>query len=159
MNYKIDKATIDDLETIDLFQIKLARFESKLDNLTRRNGKIRYYTKRKLQSILSSDRSGCLIAKIDDVPAGFCLFEVKKNPARICLYKEKGYIGLLYVERRYRREGIGSVMLEETIKHFKEIGLQDIRINVLSCNDSAIKTYEKKGFSHRVIEMIYDGNN
>ncbi len=46
----------------------------------------------------------------------------------------------------YRRQGIGTVMLDTTIQAAKEYGLERVELEVYTSNTPAIRLYEKRGF-------------
>ncbi len=51
------------------------------------------------------------------------------------------------VHRDYRRRGIGTRLIAETIGKAKEKGLERIELEVFASNTAAIKLYEKIGFA------------
>jgi ribosomal protein S18 acetylase RimI-like enzyme len=57
-----------------------------------------------------------------------------------------GWINDLYVKQPYRGKGYSKLLIEESFKEFKKNGYSDVRLNVYSFNDKAIKLYEKMGF-------------
>jgi ribosomal protein S18 acetylase RimI-like enzyme len=59
---------------------------------------------------------------------------------------EVGWINDLYVKQPYRGKGYSKLLIEEAFKEFKMNGFTDVRLNVYSHNDKAIKLYEKMGF-------------
>ena len=50
------------------------------------------------------------------------------------------------VRKDFRRLGIGTRLLEQTIGAAKEMGLERIQLEVFASNAAAIKLYEKAGF-------------
>jgi ribosomal protein S18 acetylase RimI-like enzyme len=59
---------------------------------------------------------------------------------------EIGWINDLYVKKPYRREGYSKLLMEKALKEFRKNGYSDVRLNVYSHNEKAIKLYEKMGF-------------
>lgn len=55
--------------------------------------------------------------------------------------KEKGFITNLEVKKEYRRQGFGTMLLNDAIKKYKAI---DLTVDI--SNETAIKMYEKYGF-------------
>lgn len=151
----IRKATIDDLGLISGMQVKLALHERRTDKLLKQKGKIRFNTARITQRLITSSGGECFIAEIDHKPVGMCLVEILDNTARFSEYKKRGYISEIYVKSGYRRQGIGTRLMEEAIGWFKQNGLVDIRLKVFSLNINAMKAYDKMGFEDRMVEMRY----
>jgi ribosomal protein S18 acetylase RimI-like enzyme len=58
----------------------------------------------------------------------------------------KYFINAVYVEKRYRRQGLGRCLLETVFDCVAGLGFTEIRIGVFSDNDSAKKLYESVGF-------------
>jgi ribosomal protein S18 acetylase RimI-like enzyme len=59
---------------------------------------------------------------------------------------EIGWINDLYVKKSYRGKGYSKLLMEAALKEFRENGYSDIRLNVYSHNEKAMKLYEKMGF-------------
>lgn len=51
------------------------------------------------------------------------------------------------VHRNYRKQGIGTCLLDSTIKAAKIFGLEKVELEVYTSNTAAIKLYEKFGFT------------
>ena len=67
------------------------------------------------------------------------------------------------VLKEYRRQGIGTRLLEKAITEAKECGLERIELDVYASNTPAINLYEKWGFNHegvlrkaRKLDGVYD---
>jgi ribosomal protein S18 acetylase RimI-like enzyme len=59
---------------------------------------------------------------------------------------EIGWINDLYVKKPYRGKGFSKLLMEKALEEFSENGYSDVRLNVYSHNEKAIKLYEKMGF-------------
>jgi len=60
--------------------------------------------------------------------------------------EEIGWISDVYVKKEYRKQGIAKQLLQQSLWQFKHLGYSDVRLNVFSFNESAIRLYEKLGF-------------
>lgn len=60
--------------------------------------------------------------------------------------EEIGWISDVYVKAAFRRKGYAKELLQHSFLHFKDLGYSDVRLNVFSFNEKAIKLYEKLGF-------------
>ncbi|WP_064091671.1 GNAT family N-acetyltransferase [Rossellomorea aquimaris] len=61
--------------------------------------------------------------------------------------KEIGWINDVYVKKPYRGKGYATELLEEALKELKAKEYDEVRLNVYTFNENAIKLYEKLGFS------------
>lgn len=78
--------------------------------------------------------------KIGDEYVGGCaLFE---------RYEKCGHLSHFVVRSDLRRQGIGSRILEFAIKYLKEMDMEIMRLHVFKDNPSAIRLYERYGFTH-----------
>lgn len=62
--------------------------------------------------------------------------------------REEGYGHFSYfaVASDFRGNGIGSCIIDFAVKHFKNMGLEKIRLHVHKNNSNAIRLYKRKGF-------------
>ncbi|WLR54189.1 GNAT family N-acetyltransferase [Mesobacillus subterraneus] len=60
--------------------------------------------------------------------------------------KEIGWISDVYVKQFYRQNGVAKSLIEQSLVEFKHLGYNDVRLNVFSFNEKAIRLYEKLGF-------------
>jgi ribosomal protein S18 acetylase RimI-like enzyme len=67
------------------------------------------------------------------------------------------------VVKDYRRQGIGTKLMERAIIEAKGQGLERIELEVYASNTPAINLYEKRGFNHegvkrraRKLDGVYD---
>lgn len=72
------------------------------------------------------------------------------SPMRFEGFTHSGRLGM-GVHASFRRLGIGTRLIEQTISKAKEKGLERIELEVLASNTPALKLYEKMGF---VVEGI-----
>ena len=108
---------------------------------------------------LEMDKALMLVAYIDGKHVGCCSFSPVapfKRLAHRC-----GMSIALYQE--YWGCGIGSIMLETALRYAKEVGYEQVELEVVSSNTKAIKLYEKCGFKKYGVKpdsMKYcDGSN
>ena len=67
-----------------------------------------------------------------------------------------GYIGMLAVEKPYRRSGIGTALVHHAIHRMKEMGCQSIRLETEVSNKSAMRLYEERfGFMREELLVKY----
>ncbi|HEV2294177.1 MAG TPA: GNAT family N-acetyltransferase [Tepidisphaeraceae bacterium] len=97
---------------------------------------------------------------LQDVPflAGFLIGTVERE---IPIYRlaEYGFIHDLWVEPTYRNEGIGRQMVMLAIERFREIGVEQIRLDTAAQNEVARGLFASCGFRPSVQEMLLEIGN
>ncbi len=88
---------------------------------------------------------------------GWCDIFPEENPRQ----SHRGSLGMGCLPG-YRGRGIGARLLEAVLKHAKTFGLEKVELHVYTSNESAIKLYEKFGFTkeglirrYRKLDGIY----
>lgn len=67
---------------------------------------------------------------------------------------KKGIISELIVNKNYRKDGIGTKLVDFMEEYFKSIGCEYIQLDVFAYNDSAKKFYYKNGYEDRMITVF-----
>ena len=99
-------------------------------------------------------RAVFLVADREGVgPVGFLIGTVEKE-IPIYRLKEYGFIHDLWVEEDYRNEGLARQLVMLAVERFREIGLEQVRLDTAASNDAARKLFERCGFRVSVIEML-----
>jgi GNAT superfamily N-acetyltransferase len=93
-----------------------------------------------------------IIAESRGKPIGYAMGYIKKNTPIYSL-KELGYIGDLYVEKNFRRSGVGTMMKDFMLDWFRKRKMRYVSIAVHESNSSAHKAYASWGFSDYYREM------
>jgi ribosomal protein S18 acetylase RimI-like enzyme len=85
-------------------------------------------------------------------------FVVGTTEEEIPIYrtKEFGFIHDLWVDEKYRNEGIARQMVMLAIEKFREIGVLQIRLDTAAKNEAARKLFESCGFRPSVVEMLIE---
>lgn len=93
-----------------------------------------------------------LIAEVDGAPAGLCLhfpsFSTWKG-------KPGGYVQDLFVNERFRKLGIGAMLLRRAAADIRARGGCYMRLSVDTRNVAAQKFYERLGLTHSAGEQIH----
>lgn len=86
---------------------------------------------------------------------GFLIGTVERE---IPIYRltEYGFIHDLWVEPDYRNEGLARQMVTLAAERFSEIGVAQVRLDVLVGNDPARKLFESCGFRPAIVEMLLE---
>ncbi len=143
------KATLKDLEQLKKFQQGLVKFERPFDP-TLKKGEIEYYD---LQKLLGSAEAYVVVAEIEKKVIGCGFGEIRNDDLSYTNISKFGYVGLMYVEEKYRGEGAGRMIIESVINWFKEKKISEVRLKVYANNKNAIEAYRKNGFQDFVLEM------
>jgi GNAT superfamily N-acetyltransferase len=101
---------------------------------------------------IKSKESIVLIAEVDGRAAGYCLAYIKENIPVFKLTK-LGYISDMFVKKEFRNLRLSSAFKDETLKWFKEKGINHVSLAVNDGNDYARAVYRKWGFEDYHIEM------
>lgn len=110
-----------------------------------------------LSELLLDSRNLCLVAEDEALPGSRLIgYAIATLEVEIPIYhlQEYGYIHDLWIEEPYRHQGIARQMVMQTIDHFKQLGIQQIRLNTVVGNDAALKLYTNCGFRPSTIEML-----
>ena len=115
------------------------------------------YTDEELSAIIEDDSKPIFVA-VDDkqevMGYAFCVF-VQHLDNNILTDIKTLYIDDLCVDETKRGQHIGKNLYEFVVKFAKEEGCYNLTLNVWSCNESAMKFYEKCGLVPQKIGMEY----
>jgi ribosomal protein S18 acetylase RimI-like enzyme len=68
---------------------------------------------------------------------GYCLSSIENS---------LGEIESIFIEKQYRKLGLGDKLMSNTLNWFESKGIKNIEINVVYANDEALPFYERHGF-------------
>ena len=105
------------------------------------------YSDEELAEIIADDKRPIFVGEHDGTVQGyaFCVFQHhndRNTPDYTTLY-----IDDLCVDEKARGNHIGRSLYDHVLKFAKEQGCYNITLNVWTCNESAMKFYEKCGLS------------
>ncbi|MEL7123357.1 MAG: GNAT family N-acetyltransferase [Bacteroidota bacterium] len=98
-----------------------------------------------------------LFAEQNGVPIGVIVGIIDELPEQDllgCIPSKMGTIVQLFVEDKYRGKHVGSLLIEEIEKYFKNQGCDVVYVGTLKSNIKAREFYNKKGYCNRIIEMM-----
>ncbi len=150
-NIKIRTATPDDLPTILIFEQGIIEAERPFDP-TLQEGKFHYYD---LGARIADPDAAVVVAEDNGkVIAGGSAVIKQGNPYNI--FKDYAFLGFMFVEPEYRGLGVNRLIIEALVDWSHQRGLREIRLQVYSDNQPAIRAYEKVGFKKILTEMRLD---
>ncbi len=136
MSLTLRPATINDCALVLSFIRDLASYEQLMAEFEA--------TEEKLRATLFSERSvaECLLAFVDDAPAGFALYYSNYSSfrAQCGLYVED-----LFVKPAFRKQGVGRALLTQVAALANERGCGRVEWTVLDWNEPAIEFYKTIG--------------
>jgi ribosomal protein S18 acetylase RimI-like enzyme len=86
---------------------------------------------------------------------GFVIGTVERE-IPIYRLKEYGFLHDLWVEPEYRHEGVARQMVMLAVEKFKEIGVEQVRLDTAAKNEAARRLFEACGFRESVREMLIE---
>ena len=98
-----------------------------------------------------SAQEGMFVALEGAIVVGMSFAEIKGREG----VSPFGYISSVIVDRDYRGQGVGELLIQRAVMHLGRRGVSAVRINVRKDAVGAIKLYEKVGFTEkfRVLEL------
>lgn len=148
----IRPAVLTDLEVLESFQQKLVHHERPFDSGIPQEGIVEYYD---VKTLILADDVLFLVAEVDGRIVGCGNGQIRKN-LKWAVNEYIGYVGLMYVEERYRRQGIARRIVESIVDWFHERDIQHITLQVYKDNTSAVDAYRCFGFRDFVLQMRYN---
>jgi ribosomal protein S18 acetylase RimI-like enzyme len=108
-----------------------------------------------LMGLTNDPRSVFLVAEREGRLVGFIVGTIERDYGCYRI-REYGFVHDLWVEPEYRNEGIGRQMVMLAVERFAQMGLPQVRLDVLVGNESAKGLFESCGFRPTVVEMVLE---
>ena len=148
---KIRKASLLDLGQLLVFEQDLIKTERPFDP-TLKPDPVNYYD---LKTMLTSPLAEVVVAETDNkiIASGYARIDRSKPFLK---HSAHAYLGFMYVLSEYRGQGINKRIID-ALKNWAAIqNITEFSLEVYYDNISAIKAYEKIGFSRYILEMRYN---
>ena len=141
-------ATVQDIEHLRRFEQGIVATERAFDP-TLKAGRIQYYD---IEAMLVAAEVQFLVAERGGelVACGFARIDDAKPYLN---HRQQAYLGLMYVDPRYRGQSINRGIGERLKAWCRAQGVTELRLEVYSDNRAAVAAYEKTGFSKHMVEM------
>jgi GNAT superfamily N-acetyltransferase len=141
-------ATPQDIEDLRRFEQGIIATERAFDP-TLKAGHPQYYD---IEAMLVAANVRFLVAERDGelVACGFARIDDAKP---YLSHRQQAYLGLMYVDPRYRGQSINRGIVERLKAWCREQGVTELRLEVYSDNRVAVAAYEKAGFAKHMVEM------
>jgi ribosomal protein S18 acetylase RimI-like enzyme len=147
-NLIVRPAKIEELETLLEFEQGIIAAERPFDP-TIKDGEAHYYD---LAKLIESPLSAVFVAELGGelIASGYVQEKEAKDYLKHSRY---AYIGFMYVRPEHRGKGVSQKIMDALLDWAKTHGLAEIRLEVYSENQPAIKAYEKAGFKPLLLQM------
>jgi len=148
---KIRKALLSDLGQLLAFEQDLIKTERPFDP-TLKPDPINYYD---LKSLLTSPLAEVVVAETDNkiIASGYVRIDRSKPFLK---HSTHAYLGFMYVVPEYRGQGINKQIIDALKNWATNQNITEFSLEVYYDNISAIKAYEKIGFTRYILEMRYN---
>lgn len=147
----IRKATEQNLDELYQFEQGVIDAERPFDK-TLKKDRINYND---LRAMIKSENVELVMAETDKkiIGSGYARIEKSKNYLQHEYY---AYLGFMYVLPEYRGQGVNRKIIAHLTGWAVAKNIKELRLDVYYENVSAIKAYEKIGFSKHMIEMRFN---
>jgi RimJ/RimL family protein N-acetyltransferase len=138
-----------DLPALLRFELGVISAERPMDP-TIQDGPIHYYD---LNSMLTSPHIHLLVAETAEgtlIGSGYARIDPSRHYLK---HTHHAYCGFMYVDPAYRGKGVNQLIIDALKAWAHSKGLTELRLDVYTTNDAAIRAYEKAGFTPYLINM------
>ena len=97
-----------------------------------------------IETLRKRDRLIIYVAYEGNEPIGYCIASVDDMV---------GEIDSIYIQKQYRRAGIGSELITQTLQWFEDQECETICVGIAQGNETALDFYRKFSFVERTIFM------
>jgi ribosomal protein S18 acetylase RimI-like enzyme len=108
-----------------------------------------------VDELIKEDSRQVLVADVGGELVGYLLYRRDQKPALEMKHK-MSYIHDLYVRPGFRRRGVGRSLLQACLDDLRTAGPRQVRLNVWTKNEDAIRLYRKMGFADHLLVMKAD---
>ena len=143
------EATEQDLKVLLEFEQGIVTAERPF-NSTLIDGEIHYYD---LLKLIQAEDAFVIVAEENDeiVASGYA--RIKEPDNNYSNFDRYAYLGFMYVKPEHRGKGVNKLILDELMRWAKSKDISEVRLDVYSQNESAVKAYEKAGFESLLTTM------
>jgi len=149
--FKIEIATLDDVEELAILHIQLRKTEKKYDSnlIEVENIKDR---EAKFCEFLSKDKAVCYIARLEGKSVGYLSGYIIDEPS---VYQEiVARLNEIVVDEKYRGKGIGQKLILQFEKWCTDNMVKYINLSAFNDNENAMSVYRKIGFEDYSVGLI-----
>lgn len=148
MNIRVRTAETADLETLLRFEQGVIEAERPFD-VTLRRDFVRYYD---MAAMLAAAHIRVVVAELDGVVIGSGYARIEESKPYLS-HDRHSYMGFMYTAPEHRGKGVNQKIVEALELWLLSQGVTEMRLEVYEDNASAIRAYEKIGYSVSVLKM------
>ena len=148
---KIRKATIKDFESLKSIKLESKKDEMRYSESFKSLHKTTDIYFEYFKAELEKKNSAVFIAE-DKKPIGIIIVTYVK-PLRISKFVRKGYVSNLYIQKKYRNQGIGKKLLDISLNWLKEKKVKYISLEIHLENKNSLKFYRNLGFKDYTLKL------
>jgi RimJ/RimL family protein N-acetyltransferase len=145
---QIRTATKADLPTLLEFEQGIITVERPFDE-TLKEGSITYYD---IEGFISSENVEVIVAVAGTEIVSSAYGKIK-TASPYLNHEQYAYLGFMFTKPEYRGRGINKMIIERLNDWAKSKNLKEVRLDVYSDNESAIRAYKKAGFKKHMVTM------
>ncbi|RFZ95090.1 GNAT family N-acetyltransferase [Mucilaginibacter conchicola] len=144
----IRKATLDDKPILLRFEQGVVEAERPFTP-EMKAGEQQYYD---LDWLLTSPDAYLVVAELNGelIASGYARIDASKPYLK---HAEEAYLGFMYVVPQHRGKGLNRLVIDALKQFALSRNITELRLEVYSENASAIKAYEKFGFTSYLLQM------
>ena len=145
----IRPADVMDLDTLLEFEQRLIEAERPFDETIRDGDDVRYYD---LHELIVSPDAEVVVAELSTqiIGSGYARIEKSEDYLK---HPRHSYLGFMYVIPEHRGKGINKLIVDALESWSISRGVPEIQLEVYVDNVTAIKAYEKAGYSGLILQM------
>ena len=148
MNINVRTAETVDLETLLRFEQGVIEAERPFD-VTLRRDFVRYYD---MAGMLAAAHIRVVVAELDGIVIGSGYARIEDAKPYLT-HDRHSYMGFMYTVPEHRGKGVNQKIVEALEQWSVSQGVTEMRLEVYVENASAIRAYEKIGFSGSILKM------
>lgn len=151
MNLKIYKPKLEQISEIIPLWEKQYIFHNELDDeyYVEMSPELKDKFEKHLTESIEKDSPMILVAEINEKIVGFITYEIEENDYMDTKITKYGVIVEMYVDEKYREQGIASKLMNKVEAYFKSQNLSHVEIQLSTYNTNAMKFYSAKGYENK----------
>lgn len=157
MEPKIRKATPNDIDAITVLNSQLADYHKVIDPYYKSGSETKSSFKEYITRIIQNKNATVIVAEPDKI-IGYAVGIIEKAKPFVTP-EEIGRISDMFVEEKYRNQGIGKKMVDTLINWFKQKGIIYVELSVDSRNEIGVTAWQNLGFKEYMKKMRLDLNS
>ena len=148
MMFTVREAAPNDITILRQLEQKVIDAERPFNDRIRTEG-AEYYD---IEALVTSPDALLVVVESNKELIGTGYVQIRQSKPSL-QHEKHGYLGFMFVSPEYRGQGINKNIIEHLMDWGKTKGVKDFYLDVYAGNQSAVKAYEKVGFTPSLVEM------